>query len=488
MVTCSLFENWHNFVARNTAAFALCHRRFSLILNSQSKPFSAVTKVTVRRMDGVEKDAIGSWALPLAMDIDMDTEDKIQSTNMDDFEDEQCEERDREAVVKKTPIRSYADLRRKITENHSTESPSSDLTPEKTSVDDPQRHSEYDLREKLNRKGSRDQERRDVTMRGQRYRRKEFHSNVARGSRVTSPLRSPHDNVKYNILDMDNSNSHRFTRNRIGAPQQDFKRPYHSRDSPPPRHRNSRFQRNKATVRESNSGESVQSTPSSHTVFSDESESDGSRRRLQLPAEDESEQDADERDSESENASSLVREDEEAVSEERSPGSSHRIDLSPIDEARLARKEKDVQYGKNTDAYKLYTEVVPKASRSRNKKYHPRTPEKRIKCSRRSWDSQIKIWKRRLHTWAEAHRTSHNAVEEEGSSHSLASSAGDDRVPQAQKATEAADDDLVPQAREPIEAAEDDYLDLDEDDFLDSANLNLDVTEIEEKIKINDQA
>lgn len=62
----------------------------------------------------------------------------------------------------------------------------------------------------------------------------------------------------------------------------------------------------------------------------------------------------------------------------------------------LARREKQISYGKNTNGYENYISAVPKKLRTVD---HPRTPDKLVKFSRRSWDTQVKIWRRTLHLW-----------------------------------------------------------------------------------------
>ncbi|XP_023163513.1 histone RNA hairpin-binding protein [Drosophila hydei] len=64
------------------------------------------------------------------------------------------------------------------------------------------------------------------------------------------------------------------------------------------------------------------------------------------------------------------------------------------DPAILSRRQKQIDYGKNTAAYERYTETVPKSDRTRE---HPRTPNKFGKYSRRAFDGLVKIWRKQLH-------------------------------------------------------------------------------------------
>jgi len=62
----------------------------------------------------------------------------------------------------------------------------------------------------------------------------------------------------------------------------------------------------------------------------------------------------------------------------------------------LSRRQKQINFGKETPGYRRYCELVLRESRSAA---HPQTPNKELKYSRRSWDMQVRLWRRALHVY-----------------------------------------------------------------------------------------
>lgn len=68
------------------------------------------------------------------------------------------------------------------------------------------------------------------------------------------------------------------------------------------------------------------------------------------------------------------------------------------DEATLQRRTKEINKAKAKPVYARYLAEVPKEKREKG--LHPRTPNKLINYSRRSWDAMVRSWKRQLYLFA----------------------------------------------------------------------------------------
>eukprot|EP01123_Difflugia_compressa_P012429 TRINITY_DN52_c0_g1_i3.p1 TRINITY_DN52_c0_g1~~TRINITY_DN52_c0_g1_i3.p1 ORF type:complete len:665 (-),score=185.43 TRINITY_DN52_c0_g1_i3:192-2186(-) len=76
-----------------------------------------------------------------------------------------------------------------------------------------------------------------------------------------------------------------------------------------------------------------------------------------------------------------------------SPSSPSKCETDPH---RLQQRQKQVDYGYRTLGYVRYRLMVPLESRDLEQ---PKTPRKAQCCSKRSWDGQVKKWRRDLHRW-----------------------------------------------------------------------------------------
>lgn len=62
----------------------------------------------------------------------------------------------------------------------------------------------------------------------------------------------------------------------------------------------------------------------------------------------------------------------------------------------LRKRQKRINFGKVTAEYQRYILALPRKQRQ---PFHPKTPNKFRKCSRRKFDGQIKKWRKLLHVW-----------------------------------------------------------------------------------------
>ncbi|GFN88599.1 histone RNA hairpin-binding protein [Plakobranchus ocellatus] len=397
-----------------------------------------------------------------------------------------------EAEIEQVPSNEGFDLRHKISRSKSNSSTTGEEKPSATNLSPRKaRYSGHDLRLKLSRNR---QDREDHSSGGGRgssnssergRRRREDRGRPRYTERVggLSPLRSPRATTIQNILDLDNSRNHRFTNQASSA----------SKKSP-----RTQPLRNTRIANHITPKNDVQSTDLLSPVLSDCDDveertpdytrksrrldrASWTRRRLELPSE------------------SMV-EEQGGVNRRLPP-------ISEEDKVRLARREKDIAYGKNTDAYRKYIELVPRELRSENFKKHPRTPKKYKQCSRRSWDAQVKIWKRRIHAWAneEAENTemdkSDSASNSSQPENSWASIVAHGRVAADRQSKDVdsnhdtdvdvdldyddEDDDIELKEAEGKEA--DPEVEEDEESFLDSVDIDFNVAhQVQEHVRLDD--
>jgi hypothetical protein len=79
---------------------------------------------------------------------------------------------------------------------------------------------------------------------------------------------------------------------------------------------------------------------------------------------------------------------------------------------KIQQREKQIGYGKSTKGYANYIASVPMPLRDPNNEDHPATPRAWHLLSKRSWDGQLKTWRRLLHRWDTIDATSPDGSEQ----------------------------------------------------------------------------
>uniref|UniRef100_K3WMX8 Histone RNA hairpin-binding protein RNA-binding domain-containing protein n=1 Tax=Globisporangium ultimum (strain ATCC 200006 / CBS 805.95 / DAOM BR144) TaxID=431595 RepID=K3WMX8_GLOUD len=67
------------------------------------------------------------------------------------------------------------------------------------------------------------------------------------------------------------------------------------------------------------------------------------------------------------------------------------------DPHRLAQRQKQIDYGKNTIGYDRYCAAVPR--QQRRKLVHPMTPDKTLNVGKKTFDAMVRKWRQALHKY-----------------------------------------------------------------------------------------
>lgn len=164
-------------------------------------------------------------------------------------------------------------------------------------------------------------------------------------------------------------------------------RPSVSRGAPPRAIRNDR-KRRRPSLPSSRSRPNASGFPSHASTRS--------RSRQKVPRVDDHERLKEGRD---DNVWSRWRSSSASSSSSAAAGSSAKISLIETDPHRLSKRQKQIDFGKNTIGYDNYVKSVPKSARRGYRFEEPRTPDKGQKYSKRQWDGMIRSWRRTLHAW-----------------------------------------------------------------------------------------
>lgn len=73
--------------------------------------------------------------------------------------------------------------------------------------------------------------------------------------------------------------------------------------------------------------------------------------------------------------------------------------VQPVTEAKMKKRQRQIDMGKRTAGYKNYTHHVPKEDRKPRNRKHPVTPNKTAFVSKRKFDRKIASWRKKLHAW-----------------------------------------------------------------------------------------
>jgi hypothetical protein len=74
-------------------------------------------------------------------------------------------------------------------------------------------------------------------------------------------------------------------------------------------------------------------------------------------------------------------------------------EIEELTEARIANRQRDIDFGKAVPGYSNYLAAVPIEKRAPRNPVHPQTPDKYELMGKRRWQGLVKAWKKGLHAW-----------------------------------------------------------------------------------------